>query len=63
VVLALLGPLLWPAALVVGHLALRRSKRTGQGGELGVFVVLVLLYAVSFVVLSRVLVIVISMAT
>lgn len=42
--LALLGPLMWPAAIVSGHLALRRIKRTGQGGDALVPVLLLVLY-------------------
>jgi len=43
-VLALLGPFLWPVAIVIGHLALRQIKRTGQGGGTFVPIVLFLLY-------------------
>lgn len=54
-VLALLGPLFWPAAIVVGHLALRGIKRTGQGGGTLVTVVLLLLYVIALPVLLRIL--------
>jgi len=53
-VLALLGPLLWPAAIVVGHLALRQIKRTGQGGGSFVSVVLFFLYILTLPVLLRI---------
>lgn len=55
VVLALLGPLLWPVAIVIGHLALRRIKRTGQGGGTVVPVVLFFLYVLTPAVLLRIL--------
>lgn len=54
-VLALLGPLLWPVAIVTGHLALRQIKRTGQGGGTLVPVVLFFLYVISVPVLLRIL--------
>ena len=53
-VLALLGPLLWPVAIVVGHLALRQIKRTGQGGGSFVPVVLFFLYILTLPVLLRI---------
>lgn len=53
-VLALLGPLLWPVAIVVGHLALRQIKRTGQGGGSFVPVVLFFLYVLTLPVLLRI---------
>lgn len=55
VVLALLGPLLWPVAIVIGHLALHRIKRTGQGGATVVPVVLFFLYVLTPAVLLRIL--------
>jgi hypothetical protein len=33
VMLALLGPLLWPTALMTGYLALRRANRPGRPGD------------------------------
>ena len=54
-VLALLGPVLWPVAIVVGHLALRQIKRTGQGGGTLVPIVLFFLYALTLPVLLRIL--------
>lgn len=41
---ALLGPLLWPAAIVLGHLALRRIEKTGRGGGTFIPVLLFFLY-------------------
>ncbi len=55
VVLAALGPLLWPVAIVVGHLALHRIKRTGLGGGTVVPVVLLFLYILTLPILARVL--------
>lgn len=54
-VLALLGPFLWPVAIVIGHLALRQIKRTGQGGGTFVPVVLFFLYVLTLPVLLRIL--------
>ena len=54
-VLALLGPFLWPAAIIIGHLALRQIKRTGQGGGTLVPVVLFFLYVLTLPVLLRIL--------
>lgn len=54
-VLALLGPLFWPIAIGIGHLALRQIKRTGQGGGTLVTVVLLLLYVLTLPVLVRIL--------
>ncbi len=54
-VLALLGPFMWPVAILVGHLALRQIKRTGQGGGTLVPVVLFFLYAFTLPVLLRIL--------
>jgi hypothetical protein len=54
-VLALLGPFLWPVAIVVGHLAVRHIKRTGQGGGTFVPVVLFFLYVLTLPVLLRIL--------
>jgi hypothetical protein len=54
-VLALLGPFLWPVAIVVGHLAIRQIKRTGQGGSTFVPVVLFFLYLLTLPVLLRIL--------
>lgn len=53
--LALLGPVFWPVAIVIGHLALRQIKRTGQGGGTLVPVVLFFLYILTLPVLSRIL--------
>lgn len=58
VVLAALGPLFWPFAIAIGHLALRRIKRTGQGGGTVVPVVLLFLYIITLPVLARVLTVV-----
>lgn len=58
-VLVLLGPLLWPAAIVTGLLALGRTKRSGQGGDSRVSVSPALLYALSILVLPSVLTIVV----
>lgn len=55
VALALLGPFLWPVAIVTGHLALRRIRRTGQGGGTVVPVVLFFLYVLTPAVLLRIL--------
>jgi hypothetical protein len=52
--LALLGPLFWPVAIIVGHFALRQIKRTGQGGGTLVPVVLFFLYILSLPVLLRI---------
>ncbi|WP_240723338.1 J domain-containing protein [Haloactinopolyspora alba] len=57
VVLALLGPLLWPAAMVTGLLALWRTKRTGgddRGGGTRVSAALTLFFALSVFVLPSV---------
>lgn len=54
-VLALLGPLLWPVAIAIGHLALRQIKRTGQGGGTLVPIVLFFLYILTLPVLLRIL--------
>ncbi len=54
-VLALLGPFLWPVAIVTGHLALRQIKRTGQGGGTFVPIVLFLLYILTLPTLLRIL--------
>ncbi|WP_166348377.1 DnaJ domain-containing protein [Phytoactinopolyspora limicola] len=62
-VLALLGPLAWPVAIVVGHLAWWRIRRTGRGGQTLVSVALALLYVLSFLTLPRVLVAVVAMFT
>lgn len=53
--LALLGPLFWPVAIIIGHVALRQIKRTGQGGGAMVPVVLFILYVLTLSVLVRVL--------
>jgi DnaJ domain len=52
-VLALLGPVLWPAAIVIGHVALRRIERTGQGGGTFVVIVLFFLYLLTLPVLLQ----------
>lgn len=49
VLLAFLGPLAWPAALVTGHLALRRIKRSGQRGHSVLYVAMAFLHVVSFI--------------
>lgn len=54
-VLALLGPFFWPVAIVVGHLALRQIKRTGQGGGTLVPTVLFFLYILTLPALLRIL--------
>lgn len=54
-VLALMGPLFWPVAIAVGHLALRQINRTGQGGGTLVPVVLFFLYVLTLPILVRVL--------
>ena len=54
-VLALLGPLFWPLAIGIGHLALRQIKRSGQGGGTLVTVVLLFLYVLTLPVLARIL--------
>ena len=54
-VLALLGPFVWPVAIVIGHLALRQIKRTGQGGGTLVPIVLFFLYVLTLPVLLRIL--------
>ncbi len=46
---------MWPVAILVGHLALRQIKRTGQGGGTLVPVVLFFLYAFTLPVLLRIL--------
>ncbi|MPZ61273.1 MAG: hypothetical protein GEU93_08250 [Propionibacteriales bacterium] len=43
-VVALLGPISWPVAIVIGHLALRHIGRTGKGGRTFVRVALFFLY-------------------
>jgi hypothetical protein len=53
--LALLGPLFWPVAIIIGHFALRQIKRTGQGGGTLVPVVLFFLYILTLPVLVRIL--------
>lgn len=58
-VLALLGPVLWPAAIITGHLALRQIKRTGHGGGTLVPVVLFFLYVFTLPVLARILIVLI----
>ena len=55
VVLALLGPFLWPVAILTGHLALRQINRTGKGGGILVPVVLFFLYLLTLPVLLRIL--------
>jgi curved DNA-binding protein CbpA len=55
VVLALLGPFLWPVAIVTGHVALRQIKRTGQGGGTLVPILLLFLYIITLPVLARIL--------
>lgn len=55
VVLAALGPLFWPFAIAVGHLALWRIKRTGQGGGTVVPIVLLFLYVITLPILARIL--------
>lgn len=55
VVLAALGPLFWPFAIAVGHVALRHIKRTGKGGGTVVPVVLLFLYVITLPILARVL--------
>lgn len=59
VVLALLGPFMWPFAIITGHLALLRIKRTGQGGGTLVPIVLFFLYVLTVPVLLRILSIVV----
>ncbi|WP_165367898.1 DnaJ domain-containing protein [Phytoactinopolyspora endophytica] len=54
-VLAALGPLLWPVAILMGHLALRQMKRSGQRGDSLVHVTLALLYVLCILVLPRLL--------
>lgn len=54
-VLALLGPLFWPVAIIIGHVALRQINRTGQGGGTLVPVVLFFLYILTLPVLLRIL--------
>lgn len=55
VVLALLGPLFWPVAIVSGHLALRHIKRTGKGGGTFVPVALFVLYLLTLPLLALIL--------
>jgi hypothetical protein len=62
-VLALLGPLLWPVAIVTGHLALRQIKRTDQGGEALVSITLLFLYILSVLVWPRLLVLILATMT
>jgi|Tabmets5t2r1_1033131.scaffolds.fasta_scaffold03644_2 hypothetical protein len=50
-VLVLLGPLFWIAAIAVGHLALRRIRRTGQEGAILVRVILGFLHLCTLPVL------------
>lgn len=54
-VLALLGPLFWPVAIVIGHLAQRQIRRTGQGGGTFVPIVLFFLYVLTVPALLRIL--------
>jgi hypothetical protein len=55
VILAFLGPLFWPVAIVVGHLAQLHIKRTGKGGRTLVPILLLILYVVTILVLIRIL--------
>lgn len=55
VVLALLGPLFWPVAIVVGLVARLRIKRTGFGGGTLVAVVLFVLCILTLHVLAGIL--------
>lgn len=54
VVLALLGPLLWPAAIVVGHIAIRRARREGRETGAAIPIVLALLYILVYLVGLRI---------
>lgn len=54
-VLALLGPVFWPLAIIVGHLAMRHINRTGQGGGALVPVALFFLYVLTIPLLLRIL--------
>lgn len=58
-VLALLGPLFWPVAIVIGHLALHQIKRTGKGGGAFVPIALFFLYLFTLPVLARILTLVV----
>lgn len=55
VVLTLLGPFFWPAAIVVGLVARRRIRRTGLGGGTVVSLILFILCVLTLPVLVRVL--------
>lgn len=50
-VFALFGPVFWPLAIIIGHLALRQIRRTGQQGGTLVPVVLFFLYLLALPVL------------
>lgn len=54
-VLAALGPLFWPIAIIVGHIALRHIKRTGKGGGAFVPIALLVLYVLTVPILVRIL--------
>jgi DnaJ domain len=51
-VLALLGPLFWPVAIMFGHLALRHIQRTGKGGGTLVRATLFLVYLLTLCALA-----------
>lgn len=59
-VLALLGPLFWPVAIVIGHLALRHIRRTGKGGGTFVPFALFFLYLLTLYVLVLILALVVA---
>lgn len=58
--LALLGPLFWPVAIMIGHLALRHVRRTGKGGGTFVSFALFVLYVLTLYVLAFILAVVVD---
>lgn len=60
VMFVLLGPLLWPVAIVAAHLAVRPTKRPGGRGRSGRSAALTLLYVLSILVVPSVLTIAVA---
>jgi DnaJ domain len=59
-VLALLGPLFWPVAIMVGHLALRHIQRTGKGGARFARATLFVLYPLTLYALAFILTVIVN---
>jgi DnaJ domain len=59
-VLALLGPLFWPVAIMIGHLALRHIQRTGKAGGTFARATLFVLYPLTLYALAFILTVLVN---